>query len=98
MLYRWKVLDVGGPVRVARGSERGRQHQDREERDRVRRRRDGPEHGDGHQNLQARRERTVDVRKVPARGSAQSEYTYTYLIYVGTRLGGVELAHRRDQS
>jgi len=71
---RRNVLEIGGQGRVGRSSKRGNQQQSREERDPVYRRRNGTEHGDGHENLQARRERTIDFRKISAHGAAQSEY------------------------
>lgn len=79
---RQDVLDVRGQVRTGRGSERGVKHQDREKRDRVCRQWDGPEHGDGHQNIHARRERIIDIRKVPAHGTAKSEYIITIKLYL----------------
>jgi len=63
-------LDVGRQNRAGRSSERGGQQQSREKRDFVYRRRDGAKHGNSHQNLQARRERTIDFRKVSTRGPA----------------------------
>jgi len=53
-------LDVGGQRRAGQRSERGDQQQGGKERDPVYRRRDGTEHGNGHQNLQVQGERTID--------------------------------------